>query len=104
MKTPQPIDLVVWVGPGRDHSPILEHTRITTPGGDITIRTNLFNYMTPADVPKTPGLHLVKADAYIYNRPGYGYDCRLIFRKAKQVAGDLADLRTSIESYWGVGD
>lgn len=100
MNNPQPIDLVVWIGAGRDRSPVLQHTKIETPGGDITIRTNLSVFMAAADVPKTPGLHLVKADAHVYNRPGYGYDCRLIFRKATQVAGDLADLMMGAALYW----
>jgi len=100
MNNPQPIDLVVWIGHGRDQSPVLQHTKIKTPDGDITLRTNLVVYMAPADVPKTPGLHLVKADAHIFHRPGFGHDCRLIFRKARQIAGDLAELVMGAELYW----
>ncbi len=100
MSITQPIDLVVWVGPGRDHSPILQHTKIETPGGEITLRANLVLYMAPADVPKEPGLYLVKADAQVVKRPGYGTDCRLIFRKAKQVAGDLAELVRGHAIHW----
>jgi len=100
MSNPQPINLVVWIGPGRDRSPVLQHTKIETPGGDITLRANLAAYMMPADVPKMPGLHLVKADAHVFNRPGFGYDCRLIFRKAAQVAGDLVELLSGDPIFW----
>lgn len=92
MSNPQPIDLMVWIGPGRDHSPILEHTRVTTPGGDITLRASLANYMMPADVPKQPGLHLVKAMAHVHLRPGFGYECRLLFEYSTKIAGNLAGI------------
>ncbi|MEW4566103.1 hypothetical protein AB1K70_26535 [Bremerella sp. JC770] len=100
MSNTQPINLVVWIGPGRDRSPILQHTEIKTPSGDITLRANLGMYMMPADVPKTPGLHLVKADAHVFIKPGYGHGCSLIFRKARQIAGDLAELVMGAELYW----
>ena len=98
MSITQPIDLVVWVGPGREFCPILEHTRIKTPGGDIMLRTNLSAYMMPADVPKQPGLHLVKGMAHVHQRPGYGYECRLIFEYSVKIVGGLAEIAEEGES------
>lgn len=90
MKTPQPIDLMVWVGPGRQFCPILEHSPIETPSGDVTLHGNLSLFISPADVPKSPGLYLVKAMAHVYQKPGYGYQCRLIFEYSLSITGDLA--------------
>lgn len=98
MSKPQLINLVVWVGPGREFCPILEHTRIASPGGDMTLRGNLSMFVMPADVPKESGLHLVKMMAHVYQKPGFGYECRLMFEYSTKIAGDLAEILAEAEA------
>ena len=93
MSSPQLIDLVTWIGPGREQSPILEHSPIQfDDGAHCLLRGNLTVYIAPPSLPKTPGLHLIKAEAHTFQRPGFGYECRLVFLGAKQLTGDLAEL------------
>ncbi|MEW4454560.1 hypothetical protein AB1L30_17940 [Bremerella sp. JC817] len=86
------ITLAVWVGIERDQAPILEHQRIETPGGDSRLAGSLGLHMNMADVPREPGLYVIKASACVHQVPGHGWACRLIFEDAQRVTEGLTSL------------